>query len=75
MHRIDHRSEAGLIVAKEARFLVIIAIYDAQQVPLVHLAAKKVRLVAESVVPFDSTALLKFASLWVSHRQVLLEGE
>lgn len=46
MHRIDHRSEAGLIVAKEARFLVIIAIYDAQQVPLVHLAAKKVRLVA-----------------------------
>ena len=75
MHRFDHRCEARLIVAKEARLLVIIAIDDAQKVPFVHLAAKKVRLVAESIVPFDSPALLEFSSLWVSHRQVLLEGE
>ena len=75
MHRFDHGFETGLIVAKKARLLVFIAIDDAQQVPLVHFAAKKVRLVAKSVIPLDSPALLKLASLRISHVKVLLEGE
>ena len=64
MHRFNHGFESRLIVAEEARLLVIIAIDDAHQViTFIHLAAKKVRLMAESV---DSPAFLKLASLWVS---------